>query len=139
VRLRSPKPTRAAQPLFACACLEAEELSFAVGVEHLVLACAIHGALDVDPDEIRDRIVADERAALASLGISLDSVRGELEERLGDGRLPRGCGLPVSPEAKRMLELTTRRRRHVDAEHLLTTLRANSTTARRLLAELGSG
>jgi hypothetical protein len=137
VRLLASKPTHAAQVLFACACLEAEALSFAVGVEHLVLACAIHGAVDVDPDEIRERIVEDERAALASLGISLESVRGELEERLGASGLPAGCGLPVSPEAKRMLELAARRRRHVTAEQLLATLRAQSATTRRLLRELG--
>jgi hypothetical protein len=138
VRLLTPKPTNAAQILFACACLEAEALSFAVGVEHLVLACAIHGALEVDPDELRERIVADERAALASLGISLESVRGELEERLGASGLPTGCGLPVSPEAKRMLDLATRRRRHVTPEQLLATLRLHSTTARRLLREFES-
>ncbi len=131
MRLRSPRPTNAAQALFQTACLEAAELSFVVGVEHLVLACALHGALDVDPDEIRERIVDDERDALASLGISLDSVRGELGERLGDA-----CGLPVSPHAKRMLELATRRRRHVSAEQLLATLREHSATARRLLAAL---
>lgn len=136
MRLLSPKPTHAAQALFACACREAEELSFGVGVEHLVLACAIDGALAVDPDEIRERILADERAALASLGISFDSVRGELEERLGDGVLPCGVGLPVSEEAKRVLELATRRRRRVDAAQLLATLRAQSATARRLLREL---
>jgi hypothetical protein len=136
VRLLSPRPTNAAQTLFLCACVEAEAISFAVGVEHLVLACAIHGAVDLDPDEIRERIVADERAALASLGISLDSVRGELEERLGASGLAAGCGLPISPEAKRMLELATRRRRYVTAEQLLATLRLHSATARRLLREL---
>jgi hypothetical protein len=137
VRLLSPRPTNAARVLFTCACLEAERLSFAVGVEHLVLACAVHGALDVEPEEIRERIVADERAALGSLGISLDAVRSELEERFGDGGPPAGCGLPVSPEAKRMLELATRRRRHVDAQLMLATLRRNSPAARRLLSELG--
>jgi hypothetical protein len=133
VRLLSPRPTDAAQALFARACLEADQLSFVVGVEHLVLACALGGALDVDPDEIRERIVADERAALASLGISLESVRGELEERFGDRA---GCGLPVSPEAKRMLELAARRRRKVSADQLLATLREHSTKARRLLRDL---
>src|SRR5262249_17746884 len=112
--------------------------SFAVGAEHLLLACAIQGALRVDPDEIRDRIVADERTALASLGISLDSVRDELEQRSGADGLPRGCGLPVTPEAKRMLELATRRRRHIEAEQLLATLRQHSPTAQRLLHELGA-
>jgi hypothetical protein len=122
----------ATQVLFARACSEAEQISFAVGVEHLVLACAIEGALDLDPDEIRDRIVADERDALASLGISLDSVRGELEERLAAAP---AC-MPVSPEAKRMLELAGRRRRHVTAAQLLGTLIENSATARRLLRQV---
>jgi len=63
-------------------------------------------------------------------------VRGELEERAA--ALPAGCGLPVSPEAKRMLELAARRRRHVSADQLLGTLRLHSATARRLLRELGA-
>ena len=131
MRPLSPRPTSAAQELFACACTEAARISFAVGVEHLVLACAIYGALDVDPDDVRDRIVADERDALASIGISLDSVRSELEERLTDA-----CGLPVSPEAKRILELAAGRRRHVTAEQLLTTLEQHSLVARRLILEV---
>jgi hypothetical protein len=136
VRLLSPRPTQAAQLLFECACVEAAQLSFAVGAEHLLLACTIGGALDVPPDDVRDAIVADERAALASLGISLDSVRGELEERYGDRVLSGGCGLPVTPEAKRMLELASRRRRIVTAEQLLATLRDHSPTAQRLLRAL---
>jgi len=130
VRLLPARPTAAAGALFARACLEAEQLSFAVGVEHLVLVCAIEGVLDVDPDDVRERIIADERDALASIGISRDSVRDELEERLHNT-----C-LPVSPETKRMLELATRRRRHVTAEQLLETLELHSRTARRLLREL---
>lgn len=130
MRLLSARPTNAAQHLFATACDEAARLSFAVGVEHLVLACAIHGALARDPDAIRERIVDDERTALAALGISFDIVRSEL----GDVLDRRDC-LPVSPEAKRLLELATRRRRHVTADDLLATLRAHSTTARRLLDE----
>ncbi len=130
MRLLPARPTAAADALFARAFLEAEQLSFAVGVEHLVLVCAIEGVLDVDPDDVRERIVADERDALASIGISRDSVRDELEERL------HGTCLPVSPETKRMLELATRRRRHVTAEQLLETLELHSRTARRLLREL---
>lgn len=126
MRLRA-RPTHAAQTLFLCACAEAADLSFAVGVEHLVLACAVHGALDIDPDEIRERIVDDEREALASIGISLDSVRAELDET--------GC-LPVAPEAKRMLALAARRRRHVTAEQLLATVAEHSVTGRRFLREL---
>jgi hypothetical protein len=132
VRLLSPRrPTNAAQALFACACHEAALSSFSVGIEHLVLACAVYGALDVDPDEIREQIVADERTRLASLGISLDVVRAELGEALD----PPDC-LPVAPEVKRMLELATRRRRHVTAEQLLETLRTHSETARRFLRRL---
>jgi hypothetical protein len=131
VRVLSPRPTNAAQALFRTAREEAARLSFAVGVEHLVLACAVHGALAVDPDEIRDRIVAGERTALASLGISLDGVRAEL-----GGALDRADCLPVAPEVKRLLELAARRRRHVTAEQLLATLRAHSTSARRFLSEL---
>ena len=131
MRLLSPRPTNAAQALFRTACEEAAQLSFAVGVEHLVLACALHGALAADPEEIRDRIVADERTALASLGISFDVVRAER-----GSALDRADCLPVAPEVKRLLELASRRRRHVTAEQLLATLRADSASARRLLTEL---
>jgi hypothetical protein len=127
VRLLSPKPTGAARPLFARACVEAERISFAVGAEHLLLVCAVYGALDVAPDDVREAIVADERAALASLGISLDAVR----EKVQSG----GC-MPVTPEAKRVLALASRRRRTVTPEQLLETLRAESPTARRLLQRL---
>ena len=130
MRLLSPRPTGAAQALFSPACRQAARISFHVGVEHLVLVCAIQGAVAVDPDEIRDRIVDDERTALASLGISLDVVRAELGPALDDP----GC-LPVTPEAKRILELASRRRRRVTAEQLLETLRGHSATARRLLDE----
>ena len=134
MRLLAPLPTAAAQPLFALACEEAARISFAVGVEHLVLACTAYGALDrfdVETEDVRERIVSDEREALASLGISLDSVRGELGDTLENT-----C-LLVSPAAKRMLELASRRRRTVTAEQLLVTLAEHSITAQRLLRELG--
>ena len=120
---------KVASPLFLDACAEAAALSFAVGVEHLVLACALAGALDVEPDEIRARILEDQRTALASFGISFDSVRE---------RLPRDSCLPITPEAKRMLELATKRRRELTAERLLVTLREHSTIARRVLREVGA-
>ena len=116
-------------PLFADACEEAAELSFAVGVEHLVLAIVKAGALTgIDPDEVRERILDDQRSALATFGISFDSVH----ERVGPGA---GC-LPVAPEVKRMLELATRRRRELTPERLLTTLQRHSPSARRLLSGL---
>jgi ClpA/ClpB-like protein len=141
VRLLSARPANAAQEIFTCASREAAELSFALGCEHLLLATAILGATlgdyDVSPDDIRERILAGERDALASLGISLDSVRGELEERLGHDVWSQPCGLPVTPEAKRVLELATRRRRVVSPDQMLAALIRHSPRMRRLLFELG--
>ena len=137
MRLLRQRPTNAAQALFATACREASELSFAVGVEHLVLATVVlGGTLEefVDADDVRAAIEARERDALASLGISLESVRGELAERHAAFEEPY-C-LPVEPDAKRVLELATRRRRHVTPDELLAALLEHSVTARKLLAEL---
>jgi hypothetical protein len=136
VRLLARRPEQAAHVLFATARAEAARMSFAVGVEHLVLACAIHGALDLDPDAVREQIAADERASLASLGISLDIVRSELADRFGEDALQQPACLPVTPEAKRLLDLATRRRRHVTAGQLLATLAEHSSVAQRLLLEL---
>jgi hypothetical protein len=117
-------------PLFADACSEAAELSFAVGVEHLVLSLAKAGALGgIDAETVRERIVDDQRSLLATFGISFDAVH----ERVGPDA---GC-LPITPETKRMLELATRRRpRELTPERLLATLLQHSPTARRLLSEL---
>ena len=134
------RPTQAAQEIFDRACSEGAELSLAIGVEHLVLACAtLSRVLDdygVTPEDIRERIRADERDALASLGISLESVRGELEERFGEEAWSHARCVGVSPEAKRMLELASRRRRKVTPEQMLAVLIRHSAAARRLLFEL---
>jgi Clp amino terminal domain, pathogenicity island component len=139
VKLLGRRPTEAAEELFAVACREADGLSFGVGVEHLLLACAVLSrtleTFGADAEEIRDRIRARERDALASLGISLDSVLGELEERLGP-ELRDGSCLPVSPATKRILELATRRRRHITADELLGVLIRESATSRAILREL---
>jgi hypothetical protein len=133
------RPEHAAAKIFARACYEGTELSLAIGVEHLVLACAILSPAleeyDVTPEDIRERIRADERDALASLGISLESVRGELEERFGDEVWSHAPCVGVSSEAKRMLD-ATRRRRKVRPEQMLATLVRHSANARRLLFEL---
>ena len=135
------RPGHAAEEIFSRACFEGAELSLAIGVEHLVLACAILSAAleeyGVTPDDIRERIRADERDALASLGISLESVRGELEERFGEEVWSHAPCVGVSPEAKRMLELAARRRRKVTPEQMLSVLIKHSASARRLLFELG--
>jgi hypothetical protein len=141
VRPLSARPTGAAQEIFVCASRQAAELSFAVGCEHLLLATAMLGTTladyDVSPDDIRARILADERDALASIGISLDVVRSELEERLGDDVWSQPCDLPVTPEAKRVLDLATRRRRTVSSDQMLAALVEHSPRMRRLLFELG--
>jgi len=133
VRLGPAAPPRSA--VYECACREAAELSFGVGVEHLVLATAVLGsALNefADAETVRDHIRARERDALASLGISLESVRGELEER----HPAAPCDLPVTPEAKRLLELASKRRRPAFPDDVLAVLVHDSNTARRLLFEL---
>lgn len=132
---------RPAQQIVAHATFEAAALSLAVGPEHLLLATIELGAdaieeFGVTADDIRERILADERDALASLGISLESVRGELEERFGDHVWTSSC-LGISPEAKRVLELATRRRRSVTPRHVQLTLLRHSPTVRRLLVDLG--
>jgi hypothetical protein len=139
VKLLSRRQTGAAQELFMVACHEADSLSFGVGVEHLLLACAVLSPtlkrFGADAEEIRDCIRARERDALASLGISIDSVVGELEERLGP-ELRDGSCLPISPATKRILELATRRRRHVTPDELLRVLVRESATSRAILRKL---
>jgi hypothetical protein len=105
-----------------------------------VLAAAVlgdtlptHGAA---AEAIRGLILARRREALESVGISLDSVRRELEERSGDGARPEPCGLPVSPEVKRILDEATRRRNTLTPDQLLLALVEHSARARRLLSEL---
>jgi hypothetical protein len=129
------RPTGAAQLIFARACEEAARVSFALDVEHLVLAVATLGStLDdyVEAEEVRELIELRERDALARIGISLESVRDELEDALAAP-----YDLPISPEAKRVLELATRRRRFVTPDQMLATLVHESARARRFLFELG--
>jgi len=128
------RPTAAAQPIFARACSEAAQISFALDVEHIVLAVAALGSvLDdyVTAEDVRDLIELRERDALARLGISLDSVRDELDDTLAEP-----CDLPVTPEAKRMFELATRRRSVVTTDQMLATLIHHSERTRRFLLEL---
>ena len=132
---------RPAQKIVARATFEAAELSLALGPEHLLLATIELGAEEIEAfgvtaDDIRERIQADERDALASLGISLASVRGELEERLGEHAWASSC-LGMSPEAKRVLDIATRRRRVVTPQHVQLALVQHSKTVRRLLLDLG--
>jgi hypothetical protein len=121
---------RTVSPLFADACREAAALSFAVGVEHLVLAVAKTGALTgVEAEDVRTWIREGQRAALATLGIPFDDVHARLDPATG-------C-VPITPETKRILELATERRtRELTPENLLATLEEQSANARRVLAAL---
>jgi hypothetical protein len=134
------EPARPALALYACACREAEQLSLAVDVEHLVLAAAVLGdtlpAHGADPEAIRTLIRARDRDAFASLGISLDAVQNALEEQHGEDAWPEPRGLPVSPEAKRVLHEAAHRRETVTPDQLLLALVEHSARARRLLFEL---
>ena len=99
--------------------------------------------------------------ALGSLGIDLDEVRERIEETFGPGALDRPvrharsrgrCGwsfepygrLPVTPRAKKVLELALREARHlghgaIGTEHLLLGIvREGDGVAARILAEAGA-
>jgi hypothetical protein len=132
----SLRTRHAAHEIYRSACAEAADLeSLAVDVEHLVLAVALREsalAEYLDPDDVRGRILARERDALASLGISLESVRDEIGEDAWAGE----CDRPEAPEAKRLLAQAARRRRHVTADDMLAVLVHESNTARRFLFEL---
>jgi hypothetical protein len=133
------KPSGAAQLIYARACSEAAQVSFALDVEHIVLAVAALGsALDdyVTADDVRDLIELREHDALAHLGISLDSVRDELDDVFGSA-VSEPCDLPVTPEAKRIFELAARRRSIATTDQMLATLIEHSDRARRFLVELG--
>ena len=83
----------------------------------------------------------DDAAALRAIGIDINLVRASIEEAFGPGALDRACrswrhgrrgrrcrdtgsGTPLTPRAKRTLELALReslrmRQRHIGPEHLL--------------------
>jgi hypothetical protein len=148
-RLLTPKPWNAAQDVYAGAFWEAATQTGSVGPEHYLLAAVANGRLGtrlledygVTTADIRERIEARAQEALAALGISLDSVRGEVIERFGRDAWERPGTLPVLPEAQRALELTVRdaaglTRRRITADDVLLGLLRHSPTARRVLDEL---
>ena len=145
-----PRPSDAAVATFRHAMREAKALSGVLGPEHLLVAVIECGALSrellddygIVPDDLRDRLLADERTALAALGISLDSVHREVEETFGPGAWKNVRCVAASPEAKRALALAqrvARRFRHarLEPEHLLLALLRQHGRARMLLADLG--
>ncbi len=109
----------------------------------------------------QDGVLGLDAEALGSLGIDLDQVRERIEETFGPGALDqpvrrhrstRRCGgslepyghLPITPRAKKVLELALREARHlghgaIGTEHLLLGIvREGDGVAARLLAEMGA-
>ena len=102
-----------------------------IGTEHILLGL------------IREREGVAARA-LESLGIGLETARQRVEETIGRGpRAPSG-GIPFTPRAKTVLELSLRearalRHNHIGTEHILLGLiREGDGAAAHVLAGLGA-
>jgi ATP-dependent Clp protease ATP-binding subunit ClpA len=102
-----------------------------IGTEHLLLGMAHEG----------QGVAA---AALESLGISLEAVRAQVEEIIGQGqRAPTGH-IPFTPRAKKVLELSLRESKqlghnYIGTEHILLGLiREGEGVAAQVLIRLGA-
>jgi Clp amino terminal domain, pathogenicity island component len=102
-----------------------------VGPEHLLLGLVYEG----------EGVAA---AALQSLGISLEELRREVEERIGHGQDPVAGTIPFSPLARKVLEQTLREalqlgHNYLGTEHLLLGLFcATDSAAARVLVAAGA-
>ncbi|MDR1825069.1 MAG: ATP-dependent Clp protease ATP-binding subunit [Bifidobacteriaceae bacterium] len=83
--------------------------------------------------------------ALESIGMTLDSVRAQIQEVIGEGQqAPTGSHIPFTPRAKRVLELTLREalqlgHNYIGTEHILLGLiREGEGVAARVLVKLGA-
>jgi hypothetical protein len=82
--------------------------------------------------------------ALESLGISLDAVRQQVEEIIGQGQQAPSGHIPFTPRAKKVLELTQREAQqlghnYIGTEHILLGLiREGSGVAAQVLVKLGA-
>jgi ATP-dependent Clp protease ATP-binding subunit ClpC len=102
-----------------------------IGTEHLLLGLASEG------DGVAGR-------ALTSLGISLEAVRGQVEQIIGQGQaVPRGH-IPFTSRAKKVLELALREalqlgHNYIGTEHILLGLiREGEGVAAQVLQNLGA-
>jgi ATP-dependent Clp protease ATP-binding subunit ClpC len=82
-----------------------------IGTEHILLGLIREG----------DGVAA---KALESLGISLDAVRGQVEEMIGEGHEEAAGHIPFTPRAKKVLELSLREalqlgHKYIGTEHVL--------------------
>ncbi len=117
--------------------------------EPSTVAARALASLGATPDRVRAaaRGSALDADALAAIGISLDSVREQVEASFGAGALdsPRPATNPrqFSPDAKKLLELSLReairlKNRHIDTGHLLLgAVRDSDSSASRALSSLG--
>jgi hypothetical protein len=103
-----------------------------IGTEHLLLGLIRQG------DSVAAR-------ALESLGISLDAVRQEVEEIIGQGQQVPSEVIPFTPRSKKVLELALReslqlRDNYIGPEHILLGLiREGDGVAAQVLVKLGAG
>jgi ATP-dependent Clp protease ATP-binding subunit ClpC len=102
-----------------------------IGTEHLLLGLIHEG----------EGIAAQ---ALESLGISLEAVRQQVEERVGQGRVAPTGHIPFKPEAKKALEFALREalqlgHNYIGTEHILLGLiREGDDVAAQVLQNLGA-
>jgi ATP-dependent Clp protease ATP-binding subunit ClpA len=102
-----------------------------IGTEHLLLALIHEG----------EGVAA---KALESLGISLEAVRHQVEEIIGQGQGAQQGHIPFTPRAKKVLELSRREAQqlghnYIGTEHLLLGLiREGEGVAAQVLAKLGA-
>ena len=102
-----------------------------IGTEHLLLGLIREG----------EGVAA---KALESLGISLDAVRQQVEEIIGQGQQAPSGHIPFTPRAKKVLELADRETRalghaYVGTEHILLGLiREGDGVAAQVLVQLGA-
>ena len=102
-----------------------------IGTEHLLLGLIHEG----------NGVAA---TALESLGISLDAVRQQVEEIIGQGQQAPSGHIPFTPRAKKVLELSLREatqlgQDHIGTEHILLGLiREGDGVAAQVLVKLGA-
>jgi ATP-dependent Clp protease ATP-binding subunit ClpA len=102
-----------------------------IGTEHILLGLIHEGA-------------GAAAKALESLGISLDAVRHEVEEIIGQGQQAPSGHIPFTPRAKKVLELSLREalqlgQEYIGTEHILLGLiREGDGVAAQVLVKLGA-
>src|SRR5438034_3525676 len=102
-----------------------------IGTEHILLGLIHEG----------EGVAAE---ALDSLGISLEAVRSQVEEIIGQGQAPPTGHIPFTPRAKKVLELSLREslqlgHNYIGTEHILLGLiREGEGVAAQVLQKLGA-